>query len=216
MFPNHGSVRIHYWTHAWYCIFMIGWLRLINIARGGCVFLFYMFACKQNQKVKDPLFFHPTSGNSNYLWHCNSARGNSVPWCWVGSHKLCWSSGVFGETAVGTFFLTSCVSEVSYWTAPTNLKYQLPPVWISLERVLLKICWLKTTSFKHLGKEGFVQMAMKNHTGQKMASEHDNETSHHNNTQKWWKLFACLWTASLKVLCSLRIERKLSTILAQL
>ena len=35
-----------------------------------------------------------TSGNLNYLAHCISGRGNSVPRCCVGQDKLCLSSSV--------------------------------------------------------------------------------------------------------------------------
>ena len=34
------------------------------------------------------LFLEATSGNLSYLCHCNSGRGNSVPWCCAGQDKL--------------------------------------------------------------------------------------------------------------------------------
>ena len=34
------------------------------------------------------LFLEATSGNLSYLSHCNSGRGNSVPWCCAGQEKL--------------------------------------------------------------------------------------------------------------------------------
>ena len=42
----------------------------------------------------DSLSLAATSGNLNYLAHCISGRGNSVPRCCVGQDKLCLSPSV--------------------------------------------------------------------------------------------------------------------------